>query len=876
MTMQFAGTPDELIEYWSSLYSYIYEYKKQVSDPTELKLIDDYIEKIGDARKNLETSEQYTSAKYLYNEGSKYLIAYDKEYRTINNDLTKAYNDYQEAVASGNEENANKARDNLIEVMNTNKAAIDSISDVGVQDFFYKLYEEWNSIAAQNAFEVKVSADDSQLKSELQGIAKNLGGLNGEQILDLSANNSSGTQDQISATEELKATAEEEGVTIEWLIGLMERLGLIQGSVSDQVNQTTLSFQSLKSIVDSAGDSLDNLKNAISTALDWRNTTEQVQSALDTIYELTGIKLDIDSSNLEDTLNLISSYLSGSEDDFKKYAQVILESLGIKVDPSNIENAIKDLINLAATATGAFGELAKSARDAFIAMGAITYNGGSIPGTFAGGYTPNIDWFNNLFKGSSGSGGSSGSSTDAHLESYNKLVKELQMLRDLDLISEKEYYSRLEALAREYLQGREKYIDEWYSVLKELHEFELKQLEDLKQAELDAAKDAYEAKKKEIENKIDLYNDELDAYKKLIDGKKKTLDRASDERSYDKDVADRNKRIADLKSRIELLSLDDSASAKAERLKLEEELAKETSDLEDAKWDRSVEIQGDALDDEYERYEEFINKQIEALENQLELEEELYNNLITSIENSYSSMLTRIAQEYQAMLDTMNGGSVSGGNGSSSGYSSTVAQLQEFLNGNGSSLKTDGILGSKTIKALQEWLNSVLGTALSTDGILGNQTRSAIAKAIQQGLLDSIFGSLHTGGVVGQTSSSTADRDVISKLIPVSRDELLYKLAKGEVVLNDNQQEAMRQMIGSLANTSILSASAQKATTTPSFTSYGSGAPVTVEVRNVFEGAVDSNTVKRLDTWAEQFKQDIFKTITKYTTLNGRNKVSSF
>ena len=131
---------------------------------------------------------------------------------------------------------------------------------------------------------------------------------------------------------------------------------------------------------------------------------------------------------------------------------------------------------------------------------------------------------NSSIGGSGGSRGvrSGGSSVDKHLEAYKEAVAEIQHYRNMDYISEAEYYRRLEQLANQYLRGRSKYIDEYRSVLEELWAYQKRLYEEERDAQIEAAKaaadarkeaaeDQYEAEKEALDKRIDALEDEKDA-----------------------------------------------------------------------------------------------------------------------------------------------------------------------------------------------------------------------------------------------------------------------------------------------------------------------------------------------------------------------------
>ena len=495
---------------------------------------------------------------------------------------------------------------------------------------------------------------------------------------------------------------------------------------------------------------------------------------------------------------------------------------------------------------------------------------------------------NSSIGGSGGSRGvrSGGSSVDKHLEAYKEAVAEIQHYRNMDYISEAEYYRRLEQLANQYLRGRSKYIDEYRSVLEELWAYQKRLYEEERDAQIDAAKAAadarkeaaeeqYEAEKEALDKRIEALEDEKDAYKDLIDQRKKLLEDQSSERDHNQKVDELNSDIASIQAELNALALDDSAKANARRIELQEELNQKQQELENEQYDWSVEKQEDALDAEYDRFEKLIDDQIKLINNQLDQLKKSYDATVASIDSALQHSISAIEAQFNALINNAQNAanqisailsniniSVSGG----------ISQMQGALGGAGFNLGNygpgkdgvDGIMGTMTTKALQEYLNQLPSTSgtLKVDGIIGSKTRAAIQAAISAGYLHSSFATLHSGGVVGDKSTYG---NPLEHIIPLKKNEVLAKLLDGEVVLNVSQQDMLRNLLTS-SIVGVQSATARAALA--SNTSNNS-----IVINNVFEGPVDNDTLYRLEEWSRKFKKDIqdgvFSTINKHSKFSG-------
>ena len=178
-------------------------------------------------------------------------------------------------------------------------------------------------------------------------------------------------------------------------------------------------------------------------------------------------------------------------------------------------------------------------------------------------------------------------------------------------------------------------------------------------------------------------DDELDKYKKLIDAKKESLQEAKDEEDYNKKVAEMNKNISSIQGQIDLLALDNSQEARAKRLDLEQQLADAMNELAEYQAEYSLNKQLDALDKEYDAFEESIKKQQDLIEEKakndidiyekerdekLDAIEKVHNAELESIEQRKEKALQRIEDEKSAEL---------------AAYDEKINALEDYLNQEG-------------------------------------------------------------------------------------------------------------------------------------------------------------------------------------------------
>jgi TP901 family phage tail tape measure protein len=185
-------------------------------------------------------------------------------------------------------------------------------------------------------------------------------------------------------------------------------------------------------------------------------------------------------------------------------------------------------------------------------------------------------------------------------------------------------------------------------------------LNELKKSQYDSIKNYYDAQDAIVElnkTRVDAIKTgiekEIDAYSKLIEKKKEELSVEKDMHDFQKDIAEQQKGISDIERKISALSMDNSASAVAQRKKLEAELAEARSALDESYYDRSIEDQQTALDNELDNFKEQKDAEIEKWEKYLEdVQKVVADSLLTVQTNAIDvyDTLSGKASEYDLTL----------------------------------------------------------------------------------------------------------------------------------------------------------------------------------------------------------------------------------
>lgn len=208
-------------------------------------------------------------------------------------------------------------------------------------------------------------------------------------------------------------------------------------------------------------------------------------------------------------------------------------------------------------------------------------------------------------------------------EQYDEAIDELTEDYNNGLYSEDEYNEKLAELKENQWEAIEAYEDAKDAIV------------DLNKTRIEAVKDGMQ--------------EELDAYKELIDKKKEALDAEKDLYDFQKNVAKQQKDIDEIDRKLAALANDNSASARAERARLEAERAEAQEALDDTYYDRSVSQQQEALDKEYEQYEENMNAEMEALDEYLKNEEAVIADSMNTVKANAEIVLGEIrglSQQY--------------------------------------------------------------------------------------------------------------------------------------------------------------------------------------------------------------------------------------
>ena len=235
------------------------------------------------------------------------------------------------------------------------------------------------------------------------------------------------------------------------------------------------------------------------------------------------------------------------------------------------------------------------------------------------------------------------------IESTEKALNSLRnqgFLEDTDLIKNlkselSEYQTTLLELTKEFRDALQTQIENTTDSLEEMLDYTIEMIKKETEEKKEALEEEYDNRKEILEKQQELeekaLEDRLDLLKREADARKEALDRESDEKSYNDELAEKQKEIAELENQLSIISLDDSKSK--EQKQLRDEIAKKRKELEDFQYERSIELQKQAIDDELSLQEDKIETELDRLEEEHEEQLEYYEDLYESQKEMYEDYL---------------------------------------------------------------------------------------------------------------------------------------------------------------------------------------------------------------------------------------------
>lgn len=199
---------------------------------------------------------------------------------------------------------------------------------------------------------------------------------------------------------------------------------------------------------------------------------------------------------------------------------------------------------------------------------------------------------------------------------YDEAIKSLDDALDSGLITQDEYNSRL----HEYTSAQESAVQA---------------SKEARDAMIALAKEGIQA--------------EIDAKRKLVDETIAALEAEQDLHDYQNSINEKQDNISKLQRQIAALGNSTNRDDIAQRLKLQSELAAAQKDLYETQYDHEIEQRKQALEDEYDAFEESKQKESDELDTNLDAQNAAIEKYLSEVKKNYSTVygvLTQYGDEY--------------------------------------------------------------------------------------------------------------------------------------------------------------------------------------------------------------------------------------
>ncbi len=135
---------------------------------------------------------------------------------------------------------------------------------------------------------------------------------------------------------------------------------------------------------------------------------------------------------------------------------------------------------------------------------------------------------------------------------------------------------------------------------------------------------------------------EVDALVKVIDKRKEALSRKKEYYDYDKNIKSQTKDLQALEAQRAALEGVEGEAAKAQRAKLDAQIADAQEQLDDTKKEHQYSMESQGYDDLTEKLQESLDKQLKSLSGSLDEQSKLISKFLKQVGDSYSDVFKKI------------------------------------------------------------------------------------------------------------------------------------------------------------------------------------------------------------------------------------------
>ena len=248
------------------------------------------------------------------------------------------------------------------------------------------------------------------------------------------------------------------------------------------------------------------------------------------------------------------------------------------------------------------------------------------------------------------------------IDEINTVIDDVEHLRDLlsddKLIDENGVFTESGlaeiALVGELIDNNNQKIKDYRHALEKLEEnfkngnLSPEEYEEQSRVFIEGIQDSVKAIDSYKDVLIDLYSEQLqvenDALKETIENRKKALESKKSYYDYDKTLKSANKDIVSLKNQIAALEGVGNAAAKAEVERLKAQLSEAESELEDTKYEHTVELQLSGYDEMSASADKILEDLLEDLKTNAKFQEEVVSNMLDNVVSNYETAYAKIQE----------------------------------------------------------------------------------------------------------------------------------------------------------------------------------------------------------------------------------------
>lgn len=328
------------------------------------------------------------------------------------------------------------------------------------------------------------------------------------------------------------------------------------------------------------------------------------------------------------------------------------------------------------------------------------------------------------------------------------------------------YAEEIEKLNQAYTNGEYSLL-EYQERLASLTEEQWNNINASQEA-LDSIKQLNESR---VDSQIEGINKEIEKYEELINAQIESLRAEKELNDYKKSITNKTDEAEKLQREIIAMQNDTSASTTALRLQKEAELADKLAELQELEYEHSIESQEDALNKQFEDYEETRNAEIGALKESLNDQETLIAQSFETVKQNATligQQISNIAKQHGVIVSDSLITSWQSGENAIASYGTVLSAQSSAFIGN--------IMGVENeVWNLQAQANSTANSlawmfSTQADNLVNELAQSYYAEgnlmnmtnALQQSLVNTLERGYNINGITSALGSITSNLNSVT------------------------------------------------------------------------------------------------------------------